>query len=546
MEARRSANYGVSIWDYDYVQSLTSPYAAKEYIEQTEKLKKQVKIMLNDTEVDQLDQLELIDNLQRLDIAYHFGDGIQNILESIYQKTHKFDHDNNRHIKKDLYTTSLQFRLLRQHGYHIPQEVFCSFTNEDGNFDVCLSDDVKGLLSLYEASFLSLEDETMLDLAKDFSSHHLKAMLERITERTLADQVRHALELPLHWRVQKLEARWFIYVYETRSDADLILLELAKLDFNIVQAQYQDEIKQMSRWYKETALEEKLRFARHRLVECFLWALGFTPEPHFGYSRKILTKIAVLITIMDDIYDVYGTLDELEVFTDTIERWDINALDRLPEYMRICFLQLFNCTNEMAYDILRDQGFNIIANLRKLWAELSRAYYVEARWYHSGYTPSLNQYLNLSWVSISGPALLLHAYFSITNPINNKELQSLEQYGGIIRWPSMILRLTDDLGTSSDEVRRGDVQKSIQCYMREAGCSEVDARDYIKHLISVTLKRMNKDILMQNPVKNFKTTAMNLARIALCMYQFGDGFGVPHQETKKNLVSLIAKPINMP
>lgn len=56
------------------------------------------------------------------------------------------------------------------------------------------------------------------------------------------------------------------------------------------------------------------------MPECFLWALGFIPEPHLGYARKILSKIGVLITIMDDIYDVYGTLDELEAFTETIQR----------------------------------------------------------------------------------------------------------------------------------------------------------------------------------------------------------------------------------
>lgn len=51
-----------------------------------------------------------------------------------------------------------------------------------------------------------------------------------------------------------------------------------------------------------------------------MWAMGFIPGAHLGKSREILTKIAVLITIVDDIYDVYGTLDELQLFTDTIER----------------------------------------------------------------------------------------------------------------------------------------------------------------------------------------------------------------------------------
>lgn len=38
-------------------------------------------------------------------------------------------------------------------------------------------------------------------------------------------------------------------------------------------------------------------------------------------------------------------------------RWDIKAMDQLPEYMKICFLALYNSTNQMAYDLLlKEQG----------------------------------------------------------------------------------------------------------------------------------------------------------------------------------------------
>lgn len=165
--------------------------------------------------------------------------------------------------------------------------------------------------------------------------------------------------------------------------------------------------------------------------------------------------------------------------------------------MRICFLALFNSTNEIAYDVLKDQGLNIISNIRKSvlslflillfsgswygcfinvthwnlltldqhnasisdssfynlyihqWAELCRVYLIEARWYNSGYFPSLSEYLNAAWISISGPVLLLHAYFCTINPLTKKDLGSLEQYPGIIHWPSLVLRLANDLGTSS-------------------------------------------------------------------------------------------------
>ncbi|KAL8460223.1 hypothetical protein ACS0TY_031943 [Phlomoides rotata] len=444
MEERRSGNYGASIWDDNNVQSLTTPYMAKKYLDQAEKLKYEVEIMMDDETRDEMEQLELIDLLQRLHISYLFQDRVDDTLNII----HATQKSSSPH---DLHLTALKFRLLRQHGYHVPQEVFSSFLDDEGKFKVMEQgdDDVKGVVSLYEASFLSVEGETIMDLAKDFCTRQLSERVEQITDPILGGQVRHALEVPLHWRVQKLEAKWFIHVYEARPDANHILLRLAKLDFNMVQSMYQDEIKRLSRWHEASGLVEKLSFVRHRLAECFLWAVGFVPEPHFGYSREFLTKLAVLITTMDDMYDVYGKLGELEVFTDTIQRWDINALDGLPEYMRFFFLAIFNLANELGYRILRDQGFNIIPNLRKLWGELSRSMYVEATWYQSGYFPSLDEYLSTAWVSIAGPLSLIHAYFSITNPIHENELQSLEKYPGIIRWPSMILRLANDLGTSS-------------------------------------------------------------------------------------------------
>ncbi|KAL2495304.1 cineole-1 [Forsythia ovata] len=464
MEGRRSGNYEQSIWDDDYVQSITTPYVGKEYLELAENLKEKMRIIISEME-DQPDQLELIDNLQRLDVSYHFQDEIKKILDHIHPTNKDYDNQN----EKDLYSTALKFRILRQNGYQVPQEVFSCFMDKERNFKADLSGNIKGILSLYEASFLSMENEGILDEARNFATQHLNEKLQHITDQSLAVQVSRALELPLHWRVQKLEAKWFINVYENRHNANLILLELAKLDLNIVQSIYQDEIKQMS-------------------------------------------------------------------------RWDINALNQLPEYMRICFLALFNSINEMAYDVLKDQGLNIISNTRKL-AELCRVYLIEARWYNNGYFPSLSEYLNTAWISASGPVLLFHAFFCTINPITKKDLGHLEQYPGIIHWPSLVLRLTDDLGTSSDEIKRGDVPKSIQCYIQDTGCSEEDARDYVKYLIDVTMKKMNKDILMDSPFKDFVGTAMNLARISQCIYQYGDGFGVPHLETKKNIISLIVEPI---
>ncbi|KAA8536396.1 hypothetical protein F0562_028874 [Nyssa sinensis] len=536
---RRTANYQPCIWDYDYIQSVNSDYEGDIYKRRSEKLKEYVKMMLEKA-VEPLDQLELIENLQRLGVSYHFEDEIKKILKSIYNN---FD-SNDSWKKEDLYATALGFRLLRQHRFDVSQEVLECFKDKTGSFKASLCEDTKGMLYLYEASYLSINGESNLDLAREFTTKHLTKNLEQDMDQNLAILVQHALELPLHWRVLRLEARWFIDVYERKPDMNPVLLELAKLDFNIVQALHQNDLKYTSSWWKSTCLGEQLTFVRDRLMENFLWTVGVNFEPQYGYCRRMSTKVNALIATIDDVYDVYGTLDELELFTDVVQRWDINAMEQLPDYMKICFLALYKSINEMAYDGLKHQGFDIISYLKKAWANLCKSYLREAKWYFNGYTPTLEEYLNNAWISISAPVILVHAYFLFTNPITNKALECLDKYHNIIRWSSMILRLANDLGTSSDELKRGDVPKSIQCYMHETGASEEDAREHIRFLISETWKKMNEDRIANSPFsETFIEIAMNLARMAQCMYQHGDGHGGQGSETKDRVFSLLIEPI---
>ncbi|XP_059432149.1 myrcene synthase, chloroplastic-like [Corylus avellana] len=540
---RRSANYQPSIWHYNYIQSLTSEYVGESCTRQLDELKGEVRMMFHKV-VEPGEQLELIDILQRLGLSYHFEDEIRSTLEGVYMNTNHGICNKER----NLYTTALGFRLLRQNGFSVPQDIFNSFTNDKGNLEESLGEDTKGMLSLYEASFLLREGESMLEEAGDFATRKLKEYLKQnISEdQNLSSLVRHALELPLHWRMIRLEVRWFIDIYRSREDMNPILLELAELDFNMVQAVHQEDLKQLSRWWRRTGLGEKLSFARDRLMENFLWTVGKAFEPQFGYCRRTLTKVNALITVIDDVYDVYGTLHELQLFTDAIERWDTNAMDRLPYYMKICFLALHNSINEMAFDILKEQGFHIIPYFRKAWADQCRSFLLEAKWYYSGYTPSLEEYIENGWVSIGPAVMLVHIYFSITNPITKETLDWLEEVPNISRWSSMVVRFADDLGTSKVCNQRLNFALNIlKLVLNEIGASEEDAREYIRSLISATWKKMNGEkFVSHHPFsQTFIEIAMNIARMSQCMYQHGDGHSVQDGETKDRVLSLLIHPI---
>ncbi|PIA45786.1 hypothetical protein AQUCO_01600197v1 [Aquilegia coerulea] len=537
---RRSANYQPNIWEHKFLETLKNDYAGEVYKKRANSLKDEVRHLLDQhMRVNgDLALLELIDDIQRLGLGYIFERDIQIALSFLKENSLIIEGSD------DLHTISLHFRLFRQHGINVSQDVFKVFTDPQGNFMEHLSQDVKGILSLYEASYLGIEGEDILDEAKVFSHKHLMNLKVKNIDLNLTELVRHALQFPLNRTIVRLEARWYIDAYSRRNDANSNLLELAKLDFNIVQASHQMEVTDLTRWWKNLGLSKKLPFTRDRLVECFLWTLGIAYEPEYKSLRKGITKLLILITTIDDIYDVYATLDEAKLFTAAVERWEINAVEGLPEYMKMCFSAFHNTVNEIAYDTLKEQGCNIIPYMQKTMMDQFNSFQLEAKWFHMGHKPKLEEYLDNAYISIGGPLVAFYVYSLLNIGINKEALECLESNSNIIRWSSMILRLTDDMATSKAELARGDNLKSIQCYMHDKDVTEEVARKHIRHLIDEVWKKLNGELWVESPLPpEFIRIALDTARVAETTYQNEDGHGIPDQETKTRVLSLLVDAI---
>ncbi|KAK9155925.1 hypothetical protein Sjap_003405 [Stephania japonica] len=527
--------YQPTIWDYVFIESLESSFVGGIYANQTEKLKEEVRLMLKNTS-ELVVKLELIDTLERLGVGYLFEGEINKSLQEI-------DHNDAKlWIKESLHSTALTFRILRQHGCKVSAGVFEKFKDENGHFKKSLISDFKGLLSLCEAAHVVCEGEIILDDAIEFTRIHLNN-LEGNVKANLAKQASRSLEIPLHWRMVRAEARWYMDIYEEEEGVNPTLLELAKLDFNMVQAVLLRDLRSMSRWWRNLGVAAKLSFARDRLVESFLWSVGIGYEPEYELCREWLTKVMNFVLIIDDIYDVYGSLEELEIFTYTVERWDHKLLNNFPYYMKVCFLALYNMINEMAYEILKEQGVDILPYLTKSWADFIKAMLQEAKWCKQGCTPSLKEYLDNGWLSSSGSVFLIHAFFATKQKIKPEVLEGLEKNHQLLKYSSMVFRLSNDLATSSAELERGDVASSIFCYMRETNASEAEARSYIRGLILDSWKKLNSSISESPFERPFINMGLNLARTSLFIYQNGDGLGVEDSKSKDHILSLIVNPV---
>lgn len=63
-------------------------------------------------------------------------------------------------------------------------------------------------------------------------------------------------------------------------------------------------------------------FIRNRIMESFVCAVGIVSEPKYGSLRNWLTKTISLIIVIDDVYDASGgTFEELEIFTNAVNRF---------------------------------------------------------------------------------------------------------------------------------------------------------------------------------------------------------------------------------
>ncbi|XP_043692887.1 myrcene synthase, chloroplastic-like [Telopea speciosissima] len=180
------------------------------------------------------------------------------------------------------------------------------------------------------------------------------------------------------------------------------------------------------------------------------------------------------------------------------------------------------------------------------WVDLCKAYLIEAKWYYNNYKTTLEEYLNNGVTSVGGKALLTHTFFSSPLTFPKEALYFFSQHPSLLDWSSVIFRLADDLGTSKDELERGDVLKSMECYMHETGASEDVAREHIWNMIDETWKKINKELMSNDFLllpQGFIRATVNLIRTTQSIYQYGDGHGRTDDETKNRVTLLLFEPI---
>lgn len=85
------------------------------------------------------------------------------------------------------------------------------------------------------------------------------------------------------------------------------------------------------RWTEKYGMSN-MGFGREKSTySYFAVAASFTSLPHDSYVRMLVAKTAIIITVADDFFDSFGSLNQLEILTKAVQRYII----------KICFKEFF-------------------------------------------------------------------------------------------------------------------------------------------------------------------------------------------------------------
>ncbi|KAL9381692.1 hypothetical protein Peur_024727 [Populus x canadensis] len=456
--SRPEANFPPSLWGCSFA-SFSFPQAEFEsYSRKVEVLKENVKDMLMASKKDPVEHIEFINQLCRLAVSYHFDDEIENSLKEIFYdlpnllEKHDFD----------LYTVSLLFRVLRQHGFKMP----CG--------------------------------------------------------------------------VPRIEARKYISFYEEDESRIDTLLKFAKIDFNRVQLIHRQELSILSRWWNDLNFSEEFPYARDRIVEIYFWANGIHFEPQYAFSRMLVTKYTKIVSLVDDTYDAYASFEEIQHFTNAIERCSMNAIDQLPaDYMKVLYRALLNLFNETENDMGKQGRSYASYYVKEAFKELVRGYHAEAEWADKCHVPTFDEYVRNGLATSAYGVIMAASFLGMEEVAGGEEYEWLKSNPKIIKAGKMIGRLMNDIVGHEDEQKRGDCASGVECYMKQYDVSEKKAIEEIQKMDVNAWKDINEDCMRPtNAPMLLLQHFVNLIRVTDVIYgNDDDAYTIP--SSLKDYVTLL-------
>ncbi|XP_039686183.1 S-linalool synthase isoform X2 [Medicago truncatula] len=461
---------------------------------------------------EDLIKLCIVNQLQKLGLGEYFMGEIEILLTKVYRNYSKEQNSRVQPLNMNalqLQKDSLAFELLRTHGFKVSPLRFCWFLNHDeirAKVEKDYEHFSSAMLHVFRASNLMFSGEYELKEARTFS----RKLLEQIVSTgkgCLLRQIEHELSFPWFARLNHLEHRMWIeerevnalwkgkmsynrvsYLYNDE------LLQLATLNFELKQLLYKNELKELKSWAENYEISN-MGFGREKTSYCyFAIAAALTSLPYDSYVRMFLAKSAIIITVADDFFDSIGSLNELQILTDAVQRWDTRGLS---SHSKVIFDALDNLVSEASRNYLQQEGTSddISRSLKDLWYEVFLSWLIEAKWSRNGHKPSLDCYLKTGMTSACPHVLVLPSSCFLKPSLPTKTLK-LTAYENITKLLMIICRLLNDVVSYQKEKEEGKLNSVLINMMENPEFNIEDSINFVREIVEKKKKELLELVLI--------------------------------------------------
>ncbi|PSR92592.1 Ent-kaur-16-ene synthase [Actinidia chinensis var. chinensis] len=489
-------------------------------------------------------RLCMVDGIERLGIERHFREEIRSVLDETYRCWMQGEEE----IFLDTATCAMAFRILRLNGYDVSSDPLTQIDEGKHEFSIPAGHqkDINAALELYRASQIIIyPDESALDEQHSWSSHFLKEKLNNgiihadILNKYASQEVDDALKFPFHASLERVSSRRNIEHYNVDSVHILKtsycspnirnedFLKMAVEDFNICQSIHCEELKHLERWVVEHKLD-KLKFARQKSAYCYFSAAATLFSPELSDARLSWAKNGVLTTVIDDFFDIGGSIEELENLIQLVEKWDVNvAVDSRSEHVQILFSALHNTICEIGAKAFAFQGRSVTSHVIDIWLNLLNSMLREAKWARDKSLPTMDEYMANAFVSMAlGPIVLPALYF--VGPLLSEEVVCSSEYQLLFKLMSTCGRLHNDIHTFERESKEGKLN-AVSLHMIH-GSGAVNAEDSIRE-VKTSIVNQTRELLglvLQKKgsllPRACKDLFLNMSKVLHLFYMKDDGF----------------------
>ncbi|XP_059315896.1 cis-abienol synthase, chloroplastic-like, partial [Lycium ferocissimum] len=484
----------------------------------------------------------LVDTLQSLGVLVdrHFKIEIRKVLDEIYRLWQKKTEE----IFSNVSHCAMAFRLLRMSNYDVSSEELVEFVDEGHFFSISgkITSHVD-ILELHKASQLAIhEKDHILDTISNWTGTFMEQKLlnNDFIDRMSKKEVELALR-KFYATYDRVENRRYIEAYEVNNFKILKgayrspninnrdFLGFSVHNFNLCQAEHQQELQQLKRWFDDRKLEQ-VGLSQHYLYTTYFLIAALLFEPKFSDARLACAKSSMLATLVDDFFDGYVCEDEL-----------LNIFELVERYCFLFFLFYHISTNPL----LDPNHMSLVQ-----WLDLLKNMLIELDWWRSQTTPSIEEYLSVASVTISVRCVVLTTQYFVGPKLSKDVLQSCEM-SALCNCTMMVGRLLNDLQSYKREETERSPKNivSILITRSEGTISEEEAIKQIEEMLESKRRELLGMVLTQQKGSQLpqvcKDVFWKTSKLSYFTYSDRGEFRSTGEILKNHIKDVLYKPLSL-